>query len=41
MVCYYLRVAQNCNIVLLNNLKYIPGVLDGDRVLGKMGSAAK
>ena len=41
MVCYYLRIAPNCNVVLLVNLKYVPGVLDGDRGLGKMGSTAE
>ena len=38
MVCYYLRVSQNCNVVLLVKLKDVTGVLDGDRVmLGKNG----
>ena len=41
MVCYYLRVTRNCNVILLVNLKNVPGVLDGDRVLGKMGSIAE
>ena len=41
MVCYYLSVTSNCNVVLLVNLKGVPGVLDGDRVLGKMGSIAE
>ena len=41
MVCYYLRVTLNRNVVLLVNLKDVPGVLDGDRVLGKMGSIAE
>ena len=36
MVCYYLRVSQNCSVVLLVKLKDVIGVLDGDRVvLGK------
>ena len=37
MVCYYLRVTRNCSVVLLVKLKDVPGVLDGDRVLGKNG----
>ena len=41
MVCYYLNVTSNCNVVLLVNLKGVPGVIDGDRVLGKMGSTAE
>ena len=41
MVCYHLRVTRNCNVVLLVKLKDVPGVLDGDRVLGKMGSIAE
>ena len=41
MVCYYLRVTQNHNIVLLVNLKDVPGVLGEDRVMGKMGSIAE
>ena len=40
MVCYYLRVIRNCNVVLLVNLKDFLDVLDGDKVLGKMGSIA-
>ena len=34
-VCYYFRVSQNDNIVLLAKLKDAPGVVDGDRMLGK------
>ena len=41
MVCYYLSVTRNRNVVLLVELKDVPGVLDGDRVLGEMGSIAK
>ena len=41
MICYYLRVAPNYNVVLLVNLRCVPGVLNGDRVLGKMGSTAE
>ena len=41
MVCYYLRVTRNRNVVLLVKLEDVPGVLDGDRVLGKMGSIAE
>ena len=41
LVCYYLSVTPSCNVVLLVNLKGVPGVLDGDRVLGKMGSIAE
>ena len=41
MVSYYFSVTSNCNVVLLVNLKGIPGVLDGDRMLGKMGSTAE
>ena len=41
MVCYYLNVTSNGNVVLLVNLKGVPGVIDGDRVLGKMGSTAE
>ena len=37
MVYYYLRVSRNRNVVLLVKLK---DVLDGDRMLGKMGSIA-
>ena len=40
MVCYYRRVTRNCNVVLLVNLKDVPDVLGGDKVLGKMGSIA-
>ena len=32
VVCYYLRVNQNCNIVLLDKLKDPSGVVDGDVV---------
>ena len=35
VVCYYLRVIQNGNVVLLDKLKDAPGVVVGDRV--KMG----
>ena len=35
---YHLNVTSNCNVVLLVNLK---GVIDGERVLGKMGSTAE
>ena len=41
MACYYFRVTRNCNVVLLINLKDVPGVSDGDRLLGKMGSVAE
>ena len=41
MVCYNLRVAPNCNVVLLVNQRCVPGVLNGDRVLSKMGSTAE
>ena len=41
MVCYYLSVTRNYNVMLLVELKDVPGALDGDRVLGKMGSIAK
>ena len=34
-VCYYFRVSQNDNIVLLAKLKDAPGVVDGDRMFGK------
>ena len=39
--CYFLRVTRSCNVVLLVKLKDVPGVLDRDRVLGKMGSIAE
>ena len=32
IVCYYLRVNQNRNVVLLDKLKDPPGVVDGDVV---------
>ena len=35
LVCYYLRVSRNRNVVLLIKLKDAPGVIDGDRMLGK------
>ena len=38
MVYYYLRVIRNLSVVLLVKLK---DVLDGDIVLGKMGSMAE
>ena len=38
MVYYYLRVSRNLSVVLLVKLK---DVLDGDIVLGKMGSMAE
>ena len=41
MVYYYLRVTRDCNVVLLVKLKDVLGVLDGDKVLGKMGSIAE
>ena len=41
MVYYYLRVTRNCNVVLLVKLKDVLGVLDGDRVLDKMGLIAE
>ena len=41
MVCCYLRVTQKRNVVLLVKLKDVPGVLDGNRVLGKVGSIAE
>ena len=41
MVCYYLRVTRNRNVVLLVKLKDVLGVLDGDRVLGKVESIAE
>ena len=37
MVCYYLRVSRNCNIVFLVKLKDTPGVVDGDRMLEESG----
>ena len=37
MVCYYFRVSRKHNVVLLAKLKDAPGVLDGDRMLGKNG----
>ena len=37
MVCYYLRVSQNRNNVLLVELKDTPGVVDRDRMLGENG----
>ena len=41
MVFYYHSVTRNCNVLLLVNLKDVPGVLDGDRVLCNMGSIAE
>ena len=41
MVYYYLRVTRDCNVVLLVKLMDVLGVLDGDKVLGKMGSIAE
>ena len=41
MVYYYFRVTRNCNVVLLVKLKDVIVVLDGDKVLGKMGSIAE
>ena len=41
MVYYYLRVTRDCNVVLLVKLKDVLDVLDGDKVLGKMGSIAE
>ena len=38
---YHLNVTSNCNVVLLVNLKGVSGVIDGERVLGKMGSNAE
>ena len=37
LVCYYFRVSRNHNIVLMLELKDAPGVVDGDRMLGKNG----
>ena len=31
VVCYYLRLSQNHNFVLLIKLKDAPGVVDGDK----------
>ena len=31
VVCYYLGVSRNCNVVLLVKLKVVPGVVDGGR----------
>ena len=35
MVCYYLRVSQNCRVVSLVKLEDAPGVVDGNRILGE------
>ena len=35
MVCCYLRVSQNRNVVLLEKPKDAPDVVDGDRILDK------
>ena len=35
MVSYYFRVSQNCNVVLLVELKHAPGVVDGDGDAGQ------
>ena len=37
MVCHYVRVSRNHNIVLLVKLKDASGVVDGDRMLGNNG----
>ena len=37
VVCYYLRVSRNGNVVLLVKLKDAPGVVDGDRMLDENG----
>ena len=37
MVCYYLRVSQNHNVVLLVELKDALGIVDGDKMLGENG----
>ena len=37
MVCYYLRVSQNHNVVLLVELKDALGIVDGDKMLGESG----
>ena len=37
MVCCYLRVSQNRNVVLLEKPKDAPDVVDGDRILDKNG----
>ena len=35
--CYYVRVSQNRNVVLLVKLNDATGIVDGDRMLGKNG----
>ena len=37
VVYYNLRVSRKRNVVLLVKLKGAPGVVDGDRMLGKNG----
>ena len=37
MVCCYLRISQNRNVVLLEKPKDAPDVVDGDRILDKNG----
>ena len=41
MVCFYLRVTQNRNVILLLKLKDVPGVLDGDQLLSEVDSSAE
>ena len=37
VVCYYLRISRNRNVVFLNKLKDAPSVVDGDKMLDKNG----
>ena len=37
VVCYYLTLSGNHNVVLLVKVKDAPGVADGDSMLGKNG----
>ena len=37
VVYYYLRLSQNHNVAMLDNLNGFPGVVDGDRKLGENG----
>ena len=37
VVYYNLRVSRKHNVVLLVKLKGAPGVVDGDKILGKNG----
>ena len=41
MACFYLRVTQNCDVMLLVKLKDVPGVLDGDQLLSEVDSSAE